>query len=192
MIRALYNKTLSWAAHAHAKLILSIVALTESIIFPIPPDVLLIPMVIANKQYAWFYATLTTIMNMIGAVIGYFIGLFLYDTIGQSIINLYGYEAFFAQFQSLYQKWGIIILLTAALTPIPFKVFTVGSGFVGLPFGLFVLISTIGRAIRFYAVAGLLYLFGEPIQTFIEKHLTWLFILFIIALAGGFIILKYL
>ena len=192
MIRFAYRKMLDWADHKYAQIILCLTALTESIFFPIPPDILLIPMVIANRRKAWLYASLTTIMNMVGAAIGYYIGAALFHSIGQPLIEFYHYQQVFESFQMLYHKWGVVLLLTAALTPIPFKVFTIGSGFIGLPFILFMLVSSMGRAFRFFLISMLLYKYGNGMKIFIEKHLTCLFLLFIALLIGGFIIMGYM
>lgn len=192
MLKKLYNKTLQWSEHPKANYILGGVSLSESVFFPIPPDVLLIPMVLSKRHKAWIYALNCTIMSIVGAAIGYYLGAFLFEAVAQPIIDFYGYQSKFKHFQLVYHEWGILILLTAGLTPIPFKIFTIASGFVAINFPLYLIICFFARGLRFFCVAGLLYKYGEPIQAYIEKNLTKLFILFLLALFAGFYAIKFM
>lgn len=164
----------------------------ESSFFPIPPDVLLIPMVLANRKKAWFYATFCTISSVLGGYLGYFIGMFLYDLIAVPILNFYGYMSQFEEFKNYYNSLGAWIVFGAGVTPFPYKVITIASGITGLDLFTFTIASLLSRGLRFFVVAGLLWYFGAKIQSFIEKNLGWLSIVFFILLIGGFVALKYL
>ncbi len=191
-IRLLYNKVMELAEHRYATAWLGFISFIESMIFPIPPDVLLIPMCISNRQKAWFYASICTIASVMGGAFGYMLGYIFYDSIGQMIVSFYGMEDKFIAFQAYYQEWGIWIVLAAGLTPFPYKIITIASGVMLLDFGLFMLISLIARASRFFLEALLLWYFGEKIRIFIEKYLGILTALFFALLLLGFATLKYL
>lgn len=191
MLRRLYNWTMSFAARRNARWALAGVSFAESSFFPIPPDVLLIPMVLANRQKAWEFAAICTIASVIGGVFGYAIGAFLYDTVGVWVVNLYNLQDKMETFRRYYTEWGIWIIVLAGFTPIPYKVFTIASGLAAYDLGLFVLLSAIGRGGRFFLIAGLLYYFGEPIRSFIERRLEVLTIGAALAGIGGFVVLRY-
>lgn len=193
MLRRLYDKVLQLAAHPKAAWALAAVSFTESSFFPIPPDVMLIPMVIAERAKAWFYASLCTIASVLGGMAGYFIGYAVFETLGEPILNFYDPErAAWNTFKALYEEWGFWIVFAAGFSPLPYKIFTIASGIVALNFPVFVIASAISRGARFFLVSGLLYWFGPPIRTFIEKYLGLLTILFVVSLVGGFVALKYL
>lgn len=191
MLRRLYNWTMSFAARRNARWALAGVSFAESSFFPIPPDVLLIPMVLANRQKAWEFAAICTIASVIGGVLGYAIGALLYDTVGVWVVNLYNLQDKMETFRRYYAEWGIWIIVLAGFTPIPYKVFTIASGLAAYDLGLFVLLSAIGRGGRFFLIAGLLYYFGEPIRSFIERRLEVLTIGAALAGIGGFVVLRY-
>lgn len=191
MIRPLYNWTMSFAGNRNAKWGLVGVSFMESSFFPIPPDVLLVPMVLSNRDQAWYLAGICTIASVVGGVVGYAIGALLYDTVGLWVINLYGYAHQIEAFKNAYNEWGSWVILIKGVTPLPYKVATITSGFVGYDLFWFVFFSVIARSIRFFLVAGLLYYFGEPIREFIEKRLEWLTLAFAVILVGGFIALRY-
>ncbi len=170
MLRWLYDKTLALSAHKRADWALAGVAFIESSLFPVPPDVMLIPMVLAQRARAWIMAGICTLASVAGAAFGYVIGRFLWDTLGQPIIALYGGEAVFDRFTGFYNEWGIWIVVAAAISFLPFKVATIASGVAGLAFIPFILACLVGRAIRFYLVAGLAYFFGPEIRKFIERY----------------------
>ncbi len=192
MLRRLYDYVMSLAARPWATWALAVVSFAESSFFPIPPDVMLIPMVLARRARAWFYATICTISSILGGAAGYLIGWVFFATLGQGILSFYGLEAQFDSFAGRYNDYGAWIVLFAGVTPFPFKVITIASGATDLNFWIFILASLIARGARFYLVAGLLYLFGEPIRIFIEKWLAWLTAAFLILLFGGFFAVKYL
>ncbi len=191
MLRKLYDRTMALAAHRHAIWALALIAFIESSVFPIPPDMLQIAMTLANRSRAWLYAAVATVASTLGGVAGYAIGLFLFETIGRWILDLYGYGEQFAEFAQLYNAYGAWIVFMAGFTPFPYKVVTIASGVTQLDFMTFVVASAVGRGGRFFLVAGLLYWFGPPIKIFIEKYLGLLTIAFFVLLLGGFVALKY-
>ena len=192
MLRRLYDWTMGLSAHRHAMTALFGVSFIESSVFPIPPDVLMIPMVLARRSKAMAVALIATAGSVLGAMLGYWIGAALMDSLGQAVLAAYGKQDAYAQLAARFADYGGWAVLFAALTPFPFKVITIFSGAVGLPLPLFLLTSVIGRAARFFVVAGLLWRFGPPIRTFIEDRLGLVFTLFMVALIGGFVALRYL
>ncbi len=191
MLRRLYNWTLSLAATRHAERALFAISFAESSFFPIPPDVLMIPMVIA-KPLSWVrIAFICTLASILGAIGGYLIGMFLFEAVGQPILAFYGKEHSFEQIAEWYNTWGGWGVLFAAITPFPYKVLTIFSGATGLNFGIFLLVSVIGRSFRFFLIAFLLNRYGVPIRDFIEKYLGILFTVFVVLLFGGFYLVKY-
>lgn len=192
MIRRLYDWTMSLAATRHAEKGLAGISFLESSVFPIPPDVLLIPMVIAQRDKWIRIALICTIFSVLGAFLGYFIGAFLYETIGKSVLEFYGKADSFDKISEWYNTYGGWGVLFAAVTPFPYKVLTIFSGATGLNIITFAVVSVIGRAARFFLVAYLLRKFGEPIRLFIEKYLGLLFALFLILLVGGFYAVRYI
>ena len=192
MIKELYNWTLNLARHPKAGGALFGVSFVESSFFPIPPDIMLIPMVIANRAKAYFYAALCTLGSVLGGVFGYLIGYFLFEAIGQPVFEFYGYLDKFEAFKGSYNDWGIWIVFIAGVTPIPYKVVTIASGVAVMNPIAFIVASALSRGLRFFIIAGLLKKFGAPIQGFIEKNLGPLFVLFCVLLVGGFFALKFL
>jgi len=193
MLRALYDKVINLAAHPKAAWALAVVSFAESSFFPIPPDVMLIPMVIAERAKAWFYAAICTVASVLGGIAGYYIGYALFDVAGQPILDFYDPERVaWNTFKSLYEEWGFWIVFAAGFSPLPYKIFTIASGIVALNFPVFVIASAVSRGARFFLVSALLYWFGPPIRDFIEKYLGLLTILFVVSLVGGFVALKYL
>ncbi|MCP1199956.1 YqaA family protein [Notoacmeibacter sp. MSK16QG-6] len=192
MLRRLYDWTMGLARTRHADKALAAVSFAESSIFPIPPDALLIPMVLAQR-HRWIYlAFVCTVSSIVGAFVGYAIGALFMDVIGDPILQFYGKADSFDEIQALYNEWGGWGVLFAAVTPFPYKVLTIFSGATGLNLGIFALVSIIGRSARFFLVAWLLGRYGEPIQRFIERWLNWLFLAFMILLIGGFVSIRYL
>ncbi|WP_282607472.1 YqaA family protein [Pelagibius sp. Alg239-R121] len=192
MLRRLYDWTMDLAAHRHALLALGAVSFIESSVFPIPPDVLIIPMVLAARDRAWLIALIATVTSVFGGLAGYAIGAFLFDTVGQSILEFYGKEDAYIRFQSLYSEWGAWIVAAAGFTPIPYKVFTIASGALSLDPAVFTFASALSRGARFFMLAALLWYFGPPIKNFIDRHLPILATLFFISLFAGFIAIRYL
>ena len=191
ILRKVYQKVLTAAAHRHAKWWLAFVAFIESSIFLIPPDVMLIPMVLANRSQWWRLALTATIASVMGGLAGYAIGLFLYETIGNVVIGFYAYGDKFLEYMDFYEEWGGWAVFGAGLTPFPYKVITIASGVVKLDLSVFILMSSIARGIRFFSVAGLLYYFGESAKLLIKKYFGLLTVLFFIILVAGFFIISF-
>jgi len=191
MLRRLYDWTMSLAAGPQASRALAVVSFVESSFFPIPPDVVLIPMVLAERRKAWIYALICTIASVIGGLFGYLIGAVLFEEVARPLLQLYGYAEKFDAFSARYNDWGPWIVFIAGVTPFPFKVITIASGATGLNLVVFVLASIVARGLRFFIVAGLLYWLGPPIRAFIERRLGFVFTVFVVLLVGGFVVAKY-
>lgn len=192
MIRKLYDWTFSLAEHPRAMWALAFVAFVESSVFPIPPDILMIPMIIATPSRAFLIAAVATIASVLGGMLGYFIGWGLFDSIGAPILDFYGKADEADIFADRYNEWGAWAVLIAGVTPFPYKVITILSGWTGLSLPIFIISSIIARSIRFFLIAALLWKFGTPIRDFIERRLGLMFTLFIVILLGGFAAVKYL
>jgi membrane protein YqaA with SNARE-associated domain len=190
-IRRLYDWTLHWAKTPHAAVALFVIAFVESSFFPIPPDVLLIAMVVAVPLRFFRYALICTVGSVVGGMFGYYIGFALMEVVGWKIINFYQAGPLWTEFELKYREYGLIFLAAAAFTPIPYKVATIASGATNIEFLPFVVVSALGRAGRFFLVAGLLRLFGERIKAFIEKYFDILSLVFVLLLVGGFIVVGY-
>lgn len=192
MLRKTYDWTMAQAARPNAIWVLAAVSFVESSVFPIPPDVLLIPMVLAAPTRAWFYAVVCTVASVLGGFAGYAIGAGLYEVVAQPILAFYGYMDKFAEFQAMYNDWGAWIVFGAGVTPFPYKVITIASGVTDLNLGVFTIASVLSRGLRFFIVAALLWKFGPPIRGFIEQHLGKLTVAFFVLLLGGFLALRWL
>lgn len=192
MLRRLYDQTMRLADHPHALWFLAFIAFIESSVFPIPPDVLMIPMILARPSRAWLIASVALVASVLGGMLGYAIGALAYESIGQPILAAMGKADAMAEFNTKFNDFGFWAVLTAGVTPFPYKVITIMSGWTGMPLGTFIATSILARALRFFVVAGLLWRFGPPIRDFIEKRLGFMFTLFVIMLIGGFIVVKYL
>ena len=192
MIRRLYDWTLAWAAHPHALWVLALVSFTESSFFPIPPDILLIPMILAAPHRAWVIAGVCTLASVLGGLAGYAIGYFAMETLGEPILTALGKADGFDAFTERYNEWGAWAVLVAGVTPFPYKVITIMSGATALSLPVFVISSVIARGLRFFIVAGLLWAFGAPVRDFIERRLGLVFTAFIVMLFGAFYILRFL
>jgi membrane protein YqaA with SNARE-associated domain len=187
----MYDWTMRLAATRNATGALAFVSFIESSVFPIPPDVLLIPMVLAQRAKAWWLAFVCTAASVLGGLLGYAIGALLFVAVAEPILSFYGYLERFDEFAEYYNSWGAWAVLVAGVTPFPFKVITIASGATHLSLVVFIVASLIARAIRFFAVAVLLYWFGPPIRTFIEARLGLMFTLFMVLLVGGFVVARY-
>jgi membrane protein YqaA with SNARE-associated domain len=192
VMRKLYDWTIHWADTRYALAALIIISFAESSFFPIPPDVLLLAMCFAKPKKWALYAFWCTAASAAGGVFGWYIGWGLYETVGVPIVKFYQGEAFIEAARDLYSRWGDAAVLVAAITPIPYKIFTIISGVLDYdPVRLFVL-SLLGRGLRFFAVALLIRLFGKTIRTFLEKHFEWASIVFVLLGILGFVALKFL
>ncbi len=186
MIRRCYDWVLRQSEKPHAAWILFGIAVAEASVFPLPPDVLLLPMVIAQRQKAWLLAAVCTAGSVVGGLIGYAIGAFAMETVGQWIVDTYHLQNAFKTFQEGFNEWGVWIILGKGLTPIPFKLVTIASGIASMNILAFVLAAAATRAARFFLIAGLAYKFGAPIRIFVEKYLTWVTLGVLAAIIAGF------
>ena len=192
MIRGLYDWTMRLAATRHAMWALAIVSFVESSVFPIPPDILLIPLILAQPHRAFRIAALCTVASVTGGLFGYWIGFALFEEVGRPMLEFYGKDAYFDGFAQRYNEWGAWAVLTAGVTPFPYKVITILSGATGLNLTVFMVASVVARGLRFFVIAGLLWKFGTPIRDFIERRLGLLFTTFFVLLIGSFVALRYL
>ena len=190
MLRALYDWTMAQATHPRALWILAFVAFVESSVFPIPPDVLMIPMILARPKQAWLIALVALVASVAGGLLGYAIGAFAFDQIGAPMLAAMGKGAAMEAFNTRFNDFGFWPVLIAGITPFPYKVITIMSGWTGLPLGTFIVTSIIARGVRFFLIAALLYRFGAPVRDFIEKRLGLVFIAFVVLLLGGFYLVK--
>src|SRR5271170_2559323 len=188
MLRRLYDWSVDAAGKPHAAWILGAVSFAESSFFPVPPDIMLIPMTLARPERAWFFATVCTLTSVAGGLFGYFIGAVLYDTAGQWLIALYGYGDKVEAFRAAYAQYGSLIILLKGLTPIPYKIVTITSGFAGFNFFLFVILSVITRGARFFLLAFLLNRYGARARGIIEKRLGLWAAVSAAAIVVGFVI----
>lgn len=192
MIKRLYQWTLSLAEHPHALWALFLVAFVESSFFPIPPDILMIPMIIARPQRAWLIASVALFASVLGGLLGYAIGALAFETLGQPILSALGKADAMAEFSERFNDLGFWAVLTAGVTPFPYKVITIMSGWTGMPLATFIVTSILARGLRFFIVAGLLWQFGAPIRDFIERRLGLMFTLAVALLLAGFFAVRYL
>ncbi len=192
LVEKTYNYLIDLASRPNALVFLFIISFIESSFFPIPPDVMLIPMVLATPKKAWQIAGVTTVASVIGGYFGYVIGVYCFDLIAKPILSFYGYMHQFDVFKGYYHEWGAWIVFGAGITPFPYKVITIASGVVGLNIWVFGLASVIARGMRFYLVAWLLKKYGEPMKVFIENNLGMLSVLFLVLLIGGFALIKFI
>jgi membrane protein YqaA with SNARE-associated domain len=192
ILRKLYDWVLHWAKTPYAIPALFILAFAESSFFPVPPDVLLIALAISIPAGSFRYAFICSVGSVLGGMLGYAIGLFGYEAIGRPIVELYHGQDIMNMIKVQYDTYGFWGVLAAAITPIPYKVFTISSGFFQFSFLSFMIASIVGRSFRFFLVAGLIWKFGSPIRDFIDKYFNMLSYVFIVLLIGGFIVIKYL
>jgi membrane protein YqaA with SNARE-associated domain len=192
LLRRLYDWTMLQAAKPHALAILATISFIESSVFPIPPDVLLIPMILAQRDRAFLIAGVCTVASVAGGFLGYVIGYGLYETIGVAILEFYGYLEKFTEFQGMYNENGAWIVFFAGLTPFPYKVITIASGVTALDPTVFGVASVLSRGLRFFIVAALLWYWGPWIRGFIDRYFGWLTLAFFVLLFGGFAALRLL
>jgi membrane protein YqaA with SNARE-associated domain len=171
MLRKLYDWCIGAAGKPHATWILGTVSFVESSFFPVPPDAMLIPMGLARPDKVWFYAHVCTLTSVAGGVLGYAIGYFLYESLGLWLMQLYGYGSKVEAFRQAYQEWGALIIVLKGMTPIPYKIVTIASGFAEYPIVPFILLSFVARGMRFYLVAFLISRYGEQARAIIEERL---------------------
>jgi membrane protein YqaA with SNARE-associated domain len=189
LLRVLYDWILRQAEKPYALWLLFAVALAEASFFPLPPDILLVPMVLARRDRAWLIAGICTLGSVLGALIGYGIGSLAMATLGQWIVTTYHLQAAFQNFHDQFAKWGVAVILLKGLTPIPFKLVTIASGVAGLDLVKFILACAVTRAARFFLIALLVWKFGAPIRVFIEKYLNYIALAVFAAIILGFVLI---
>ena len=192
IFRKLYNWTLEKSSQKGAPFFLGIISFAESSFFPIPPDIILIPMILAKRTKAYFFALICTMSSVAGGILGYLIGLIIFNSIGIFVVNFYNLAESVDDFKSYYDLYGAWIVIIAGFTPFPFKAITIASGLFQLNFIIFILCALLSRGARFYLIALLLYLFGEKIKIFIDKYFNILTILFLLLFLGSFLLIKVL
>jgi membrane protein YqaA with SNARE-associated domain len=192
VIARLYSRTLAIAAHRHAMAAMALISFAESSFLPLPPDVLLIPMTLAQPRRAWLIATVCTISSVLGGYVGYAIGFFLFDTIGLRVLDFYHLMDKYEAFKAAFAQWGAWIIIIKGMTPIPFKLVTIASGAAQFNLSTFTLASLVSRGLRFFVLAALLWRYGEPIRDFIERRLMLVTSLVAALLVGGVLVLRYL
>lgn len=191
MLQRLYDRTLAIAGHRHALPGLAAISFAESSVFPIPPDVLLVPMVLADRARAWLIAAVCTLASVLGGLAGYAIGYFLFESVGQPVLEFYGQMDAFAEVRAIFREWGFWFVFAAGFTPFPYKVITIASGVMMLDPVIFAVASAVSRGGRFFLVCALLWYFGPPIRRFIEGNLRLLSVVFVLMLFGGFLAVRY-
>lgn len=192
MIYRLYSRTLAVAAHRHAMAAMALISFAESSFLPLPPDILLVPMTLAQPRRAWLIAAVCTIASVTGGYVGYAIGYFLFDSIGLPVLEFYHMMDKYEAFKAAFAEWGAWIIVMKGLTPIPFKLVTIASGAAQFDLVTFTIASLVSRSLRFFLLAALLWRFGEPIRDFIERRLMLVTSMIAAALVGGFVVLRYL
>ncbi len=170
LFRGLYDRVLGWARHPHATAYLGGLSFAESSFFPIPPDVMLAPMTLAAPQRAWWFATVTTVASVLGGLAGYFIGVFALDAV-LPFLTEHGYREYYDRSVAWFDEWGVLAVLIAGFSPIPYKIFTITAGAVGMSLPLFAAASVVGRGARFFLVAGLIRLGGERFESALRTHI---------------------
>lgn len=192
LTRRIYDHTLNLASRKNALTWLFVISFIESSFFPIPPDIMIIPMVLATPKEAYKIAGVATVASVLGGYFGYFIGVYGFELIARPLLEFYGYMKQFGEFENYYHEYGAWIVFGAGITPFPYKIITIASGVVHLDLVVFTIASVIARGMRFYFIAWLLKRFGDPMKVFIEKNLNLLSILFMLLLIGGFAAVKLL
>ena len=192
MLKPLYDWTMRLAEHPRALWVLAIISFVESSVFPIPPDVLMIPLILAAPHRAWLIALVATVSSVLGGLLGYGIGFFAFEQIGQPILEALGKLDRIEEFNATFNDAGFWAVLGAGITPFPYKVITIMSGWTGMPIMTFLVTSIVARGLRFFIVAALLWKFGAPVRDFIERRLGLVFIAFFVLLIGGFFALRIL
>jgi len=192
MLKAMYDQMMAKASHRHALWWLAAVSFIESSVFPIPPDIMLIPMVLAAPTQWWRIALVCTVSSVLGGYLGYAIGYFAMDTIGMAILSAFHLSEKFQALKPIIDEWGVWFIIVKGMTPIPYKLVTITAGAFDFDLARFTVASIVARGMRFFLVAALLWRFGPPIRDFVERRLTLVTTLFILLLVGGFVALKFL
>lgn len=188
LFTSLYLRVIGWSRHRHATSYLFGLSFAESSFFPIPPDVLLAPMVLANRRKAWWLALLTTVASVAGGVGGYLIGWLLYNAVGVTVVEFYNAEEELLQIKAWFSEYGAWAILIAGFTPLPYKLFTISAGLLNMMLLPFIVASLVGRGARFYLVAGLIYWGGESLEKFIQTYVEWIGWAVVVLLVGAYVL----
>ncbi len=191
-LQRIYNRCMEWIQTPAGIWALFFIAVAESSFFPLPPDVFLIALCVAAPRKSFTFAAICAVGSIVGGIIGYGLGLGFMDTLGQSILDMYGLEGKYATVQELYQRYDAWAVGAAGFTPLPYKLFTITAGAFNINFVTFVFMSILARSARFFLVAGLIYKFGAPVQHFINRYFNILTIVFLVVLLGGFVLIQFL
>ncbi len=191
LMKDIYDWCMKLVSGKYALPVLCAVSFIESSFFPIPPDLFMIPLILARRSEAFKIAFYTTASSVLGGMFGYVIGYFLYDAVGIRILNFFHYAQKFEEFRHLYNDYGAWIVFGAGITPFPYKIITIASGVTHMNLVVFTIASVIARGMRFFLIAALLWKYGEPMKNYIEKNLGWLSIVFFFLLVGGFLLIKF-
>jgi len=191
MLRRFYDWLLLQAGKKNATWVMAGISFAESSFFPLPPDVLMIPMCLANRRRAFWYATVATVSSVLGAYLGYAIGYYLFASVGEEILRFYGAMDTFEALREKFLQYGVEIIVLKGMTPIPFKLVTIASGLAQFNLGLFTMACLLSRSIRFFLVAAILYFVGEPARVFIEKRLMLVTTVSAVLLIGGVFLVKF-
>ena len=192
MLKRLYNWTLDLAGRPYALYALAVVSFAESSFFPIPPDIMIVPMALAQPKKIWLYAAVCSVASVLGGLLGYFIGAVLFESVGMAILNFFSMADGAETFKEQYNQWGHWVILIKGVTPIPYKLVTITSGAAGYNLFWFVVLSMITRSARFFILAALLSQFGPAIRRMLDQHLNLILTLFVVAIVGGFFAFQYL
>ena len=192
MLKRLYDRMIATAAGPNALWVLIAIAFAESSFFPIPPDIILIPMMLARPRAAWRLAAICTLASVAGGMLGYAIGYWGFDLIGRPILEFYGAMPRYDALKAGFDRWGVLIIIIKGITPIPYKLVTIASGVAHFDLAAFVGASIVSRSLRFFLLAALLWWFGPAVRDFIEKRLMLVTSVFAVCLVGGFIVIRYL
>jgi membrane protein YqaA with SNARE-associated domain len=191
MLQRLYQRVLALSASPRAPWWLALVSFAESSFFPIPPDVLLVPMALARPERAWRLAAICTVASVIGGLLGYYIGYALFEVIATPLLHAYHYEAAFERFKQTYAEYGLWVILVKGLTPIPYKIVTIASGAASFSLPVFIAASIVTRGARFFLVATLLHFYGDRVRIFIERRLTLVTTAVALGIVAGFVVIRY-
>ena len=190
-LRKLYDWVLGWAYSPYSTPALFLLAFSESSFFPVPPDVLLIPLGLSKPKKSFYYATISSIGSILGGAFGYLIGLFLMNSVGIPILKAYGLMEKYQYVSQLYNQYNALAVSVAGFTPLPYKLFTIAAGACRINFPVFIIASALSRSARFFLVSALVYAFGERARAFIDRYFNWLALAFGILLVGGFLVVKF-
>ena len=189
LFTSLYDRVLAWAKHPHAERYLALVSFAESSFFPVPTVLMMAPMALAKPKRAWWLASMTTVFSVLGGIAGYFIGAYLFDTVGQPIIEFYHASEKFEQLKLWFSEYGVLLLFIAGVSPIPYKLFTISAGVLNMALLPFIVASLLGRSVQYFLVAAIAYFGGDKLESSLRQWVEWLGwgVVILVLLAFGFL-----